>query len=132
MKKQKTVRDYQIKKADFAPWKLDPIAFREKCGDFKLGFGVYKGEPIRDIPLNYLMWLLLGADGLPPVYRKLIECWLGLLIPVGTDSTLTPTPINDAMQYRYRPFELSEEMAQMVDSINSPPPIVRSEEAEVD
>jgi hypothetical protein len=53
---------------------------REKSsryGEVVLGFGKYKGKPLREIPASYLLWCLDNFEDLWPQTRKAIEKYLG-------------------------------------------------------
>jgi hypothetical protein len=45
--------------------------------DVTLGFGKYKGECLRNIPTDYLIWCLDNFDNLWPSTRAAIEKYLG-------------------------------------------------------
>jgi hypothetical protein len=44
-------------------------------GTFRLPFGQYKGRELRNVPIDYLLYLL-GWEGLWPNTRKAIQCYL--------------------------------------------------------
>jgi hypothetical protein len=57
----------------------EKIVYRERSnpyGDVVLGFGKYKGEALRDVPADYLLWVLNNFDGLWPETRTAIERYL--------------------------------------------------------
>jgi hypothetical protein len=42
-------------------------------GAVTLGFGKYKGRPLKDIPIDYLLWVLENFEDLWPSTRRAIE-----------------------------------------------------------
>lgn len=45
-------------------------------GDVTLGFGKYKGNRLRDVPVDYLLWILDNFGDLWPSTREAIEKYL--------------------------------------------------------
>ena len=45
-------------------------------GEVILGFGKYRGEAIKDVPIDYLFWILDNFDDLWPRTRTAIEKYL--------------------------------------------------------
>jgi hypothetical protein len=46
-------------------------------GNVILGFGRYRGKCLRDVPADYLLWVLSNFSGLWPETRTAIERYLG-------------------------------------------------------
>lgn len=44
--------------------------------NFIIPFGKYRGRKIKDVPVDYLLWLLDNFDGLRDQTRTIIECYL--------------------------------------------------------
>jgi hypothetical protein len=42
-------------------------------GNFVMPFGKHRGQKLKDIPIDYLIWLLDNYDGLRETTRKVIE-----------------------------------------------------------
>jgi hypothetical protein len=54
------------------------VVFRSESpyGEVVLGFGKYRGEAIKDVPVDYLLWILDNFDDLWPQTRTAIERYL--------------------------------------------------------
>lgn len=44
--------------------------------DFELPFGKHRGAPLRDVPVEYLLWVLHNFEGMWPTTREAIERYL--------------------------------------------------------
>ena len=43
---------------------------------FIMPFGKYRGKKLKDVPVDYLVWILDNFDGLRDTTRTIIECFL--------------------------------------------------------
>jgi hypothetical protein len=50
---------------------------REVCSGVVLRFGKYKGRTLRDVPVDYLFWVLTNCQSLNPHTRQAINGFLG-------------------------------------------------------
>lgn len=49
---------------------------KSKCGNEVMTFGKYKGEMIKDVPQNYLIWVLNTCTNIDPRLRLAIHTFL--------------------------------------------------------
>lgn len=66
---------------------LEQIKFREEIryvtvqhdpyGNFIMPFGKHKGTKLKDVPIDYLLWILENYDGLRATTRAVIENFVG-------------------------------------------------------
>jgi Putative quorum-sensing-regulated virulence factor len=40
-------------------------------GDMRIPFGKFRGQPIRDVPMDYLEWVLASVEGYPRLIRAI-------------------------------------------------------------